>query len=306
MKSSYNSQPVPRDGEAIEERPAAERLFVANAVQYYQSARGSAHNADQKSAKTQPQDDPRRLAPRRIAGFSQARHLTFTIVKARGGANPVRTGLPLAVQSGINELWRKVMKFKRELMVVAFATLTLMVVGCAKKKVAAAPPPPPPSSAAAPAERPAAQPQQRASSRPAPVTAEAPRPRMPDAATQKRIQDLLARIEDAFFDYDKHNLRPDAIQALQADSTELRNILKDFPDYKLTIEGHCDERGSAEYNVALGEKRAESAKDYLVQVGIPGGQLHVISYGKEKPVCTDADETCWQKNRRIHIVAMAQ
>ncbi len=91
----------------------------------------------------------------------------------------------------------------------------------------------------------------------------------------------------------------------QADSTELRDILKDYPDYKLTIEGHCDERGSAEYNLALGDARAKAAKDYLVQVGIPGDQLSIISYGKERPVCQEHDEACGQKNRRIHIVAMA-
>ncbi len=113
-------------------------------------------------------------------------------------------------------------------------------------------------------------------------------------------------IEDAYFDYDKASLRPDALKALQADSTELRDILKDFPDYKLTIEGHCDERGSSEYNMALGDKRAEAAKDYLVQVGIPSAQLNVVSYGKDRPVCDEHDEACWQRNRRIHIVAMAQ
>jgi len=129
---------------------------------------------------------------------------------------------------------------------------------------------------------------------------------MPDAATRARIDQLLAKIEDAYFDYNKHTLRPDAINALKADSTELRDILKDYPDYKLTIEGHCDERGSAEYNMVLGEARAEAAKDYLVQVGIPGQQLGVVSYGKEKPICQEQDEACWQKNRRIHIVAVAQ
>ena len=82
--------------------------------------------------------------------------------------------------------------------------------------------------------------------------------------TRTRIDQLLAKIEDAYFDYDKASLRPDTLKALQADSTELRDILKDYPDYKLTIEGHCDERGSAEYNVALGDKRAEAAEDYLV------------------------------------------
>ena len=97
-----------------------------------------------------------------------------------------------------------------------------------------------------------------------------------------------------------------ALKALQADSAELRDILKDYPSYKLTIEGHCDERGSAEYNMALGDKRAESAKDYLVQVGIPAAQLNVVSYGKQRPVCEEHDEGCWQRNRRAHIVAVAQ
>ena len=126
---------------------------------------------------------------------------------------------------------------------------------------------------------------------------------MPDAATRARIDQLLAKIEDAYFDYDKASLRPDAMKALQSDSTELRDILKDYPKYKLTIEGHCDERGSDEYNLALGDKRAHSAKDYLVQVGIPSQQLNVISYGKDRPVCQDHDEACWQRNRRIHIIA---
>ena len=117
---------------------------------------------------------------------------------------------------------------------------------------------------------------------------------------------LLGRISDAYFDYDKHTLRADAVEALQKDSTDLRDILKDYPDYKLTIEGHCDERGSAEYNMALGQKRADAAKDYLVQVGIPTTQLAAVTFGKAKPGCDSHDEGCWQKNRRVHIVADSQ
>jgi peptidoglycan-associated lipoprotein len=139
-----------------------------------------------------------------------------------------------------------------------------------------------------------------------PPAATTPAPKYPNAVTRARIDTLLAKIEDAYFDYDKYSLRPDAMKALQADSTELRDILKDYPDYKLTIEGHCDERGSAEYNVALGDRRAGAAKDYLVGIGIPSAQLSLISYGKERPVCQEQDEACWQRNRRIHIVATAQ
>jgi len=129
--------------------------------------------------------------------------------------------------------------------------------------------------------------------------------RYPDAATRARIDQLLARISDAYFDYDKAALREDALKTLQADSGELRNILSQYPDYKLQVEGYCDERGSAEYNMALGEKRAEAAKEYLVGVGIPATQLSTVSYGKEKQICDEHDEACWQKNRRIHIIAMA-
>jgi peptidoglycan-associated lipoprotein len=182
--------------------------------------------------------------------------------------------------------------------------LAIFTAACSKKTAAAPPPPPPqvapPAAAASPAPAPA-----RAAARPAPAPV-AQTPRMPSAATRARIDELLAKIEDAYFDYDKADLRPDAVKALQADSAELRDILKDYPDYKLTIEGHCDERGSAEYNMVLGDKRAESAKDYLVEVGIPAAQLNVVSYGKQHPVCDEHDEACWQRNRRIHIVALAE
>lgn len=124
---------------------------------------------------------------------------------------------------------------------------------------------------------------------------------MPDAATRARIQDLLDRIQDAYFDYDKHDIRPDAQKTLVDDSHTLAEILKDYPEYKLTVEGYCDERGSEEYNMALGDARAKQAKEYLVSLGISANQLKTISFGKNKPVCTDANEGCWQKNRRAHI-----
>jgi peptidoglycan-associated lipoprotein len=199
------------------------------------------------------------------------------------------------------------MNHGQERTLVALAAISLLTVACAKK-VAVAPPAPPAPLAAMPvaaAPRPASPPPPRVATTESPAPA-APAPRYPNAVTRARIDELLARIEDAYFDYDRASLRPDAMKALEADSTELRDILRDFPDYKLTIEGHCDERGSAEYNIALGEKRAETAKDYLVQVGIPSAQLSLVSYGKERPVCEEHDEACWQRNRRIHIVAMAQ
>ena len=197
------------------------------------------------------------------------------------------------------------MKRTHQLVLIAITSFTMIGAGCAKKKVAAAAPPPPPTPAATSPSNSTPAPARSTPSTPAP-TAAAVKPTYPDAATRARIDQLLARIEDAYFDYDQHTLRADAIKALQSDSTELRDILKDYPSYKLTIEGHCDERGSAEYNMQLGQARAESAKSYLVGVGIPSDQLGLVSYGKEKPICDEHNESCWQKNRRIHIVAMAQ
>jgi len=197
------------------------------------------------------------------------------------------------------------MKHAQKRTLIAVAAVSLLAAACAKKNAAVPPPPAPVPVPAVATAKPAPPPAQTAM-KPAPPAPVAQTPQMPNAATRARIDELLAKIEDAYFDYDKASLRSDALKALQADSAELRDILKDYPSYKLTIEGHCDERGSAEYNMALGDKRAESAKDYLVQVGIPAAQLNVVSYGKQRPVCEEHDEACWQRNRRAHIVAVAQ
>lgn len=124
---------------------------------------------------------------------------------------------------------------------------------------------------------------------------------MPDAATRATIQELLNRIQDAYFDYDKHTLRPDAESALKRDAQTLSDLIRQYPDFKLTVEGHCDARGSEEYNLALGDARAKQTKEYLSTLGLPENQLQLISYGKDRPVCNDQDEACWQKNRRAHL-----
>ena len=183
------------------------------------------------------------------------------------------------------------------------AALGLFVAACTKKQIASAPPPPPPAGATAPAATPAPPPAAVRRETPAqPVARETP-PAYPNAATRARIDELIGRIQDAYFDYDAHTLRDDAISTLAGDSKELAEILRQYPGYKLKIEGYCDERGSAEYNVALGDARAKAAKDYLVNAGVAGAQLDTVSFGKENPVCTEHDEGCWQKNRRVHIVA---
>jgi peptidoglycan-associated lipoprotein len=190
----------------------------------------------------------------------------------------------------------------RYINMLAAAALTIFAGACAKKQVAVAPPPPAPA-ASTPAPAPASAPAPARVTNPPRQTASNTPSRYPNEATRQRIDDLIARIQDAYFDYNQHTLRPDAVKTLNADSTELAQILKQFPAYKLKIEGYCDERGSAEYNIALGDARAKSAKDYLVSMGVAAGQLDTVSYGKEDPVCTEHNESCWQRNRRIHIVA---
>jgi peptidoglycan-associated lipoprotein len=122
-------------------------------------------------------------------------------------------------------------------------------------------------------------------------------------AVRKRLSDEVAKLEDALFDYDKSTIRSDASTALRDDVNVIRDILADYPSQKLIIEGHADERGSAEYNLALGDRRAHAVLEFLSTMGIPGSQLAVVSYGKERPVCTDESESCWQKNRRAHVIA---
>ncbi|MGP8258942.1 MAG: peptidoglycan-associated lipoprotein Pal [Acidobacteriaceae bacterium] len=104
-------------------------------------------------------------------------------------------------------------------------------------------------------------------------------------------------VHDIFFDYDKADIRTQDAPVVEQDSV----FLKTYPDIKLLIEGHCDERGSEEYNIALGQKRAESLQKALVSDGIPASRIRVISYGKEKPFCTESNEQCWQQNRRDHL-----
>jgi peptidoglycan-associated lipoprotein len=123
------------------------------------------------------------------------------------------------------------------------------------------------------------------------------------AQERETLNQSLARLSDALFDYDKANIRPDASTVLSSDVSVVKKILANYPNQKLIVEGDTDERGSAEYNLALGDKRAHAAEHFLVSMGIPDSQLTVVSYGKERPVCEDHDESCWQKNRRAHITA---
>ena len=116
-----------------------------------------------------------------------------------------------------------------------------------------------------------------------------------------RIAIVNARFQDAFYGYDRSDLTAAASAALQHDAKLLLELLTEFPRLKVSVEGHCDERGSAEYNLALGDSRARRASEALRDLGLQPARLENLSYGKEKPQCTDPSESCWQKNRRAHI-----
>jgi peptidoglycan-associated lipoprotein len=129
------------------------------------------------------------------------------------------------------------------------------------------------------------------------VTVTVPPP--PPAAHQPTLQELFdQQVKDAFFDYDKADIRADA----QTNLSQTAQFLRAYPQVKVVIEGHCDERGSTEYNLALGDRRAAATKQFLTSLGISADRMETVSYGKERPFCTASTEDCWQQNRRGHII----
>ncbi len=122
-----------------------------------------------------------------------------------------------------------------------------------------------------------------------------PPPPKPGPTLEERFRD---NVFDAFFDFDKADIRPDARDAL----AKTAQFLRSEPQVKVTIEGHCDERGSVEYNLGLGDRRAQAVRQFLANLGISADRLNTVSYGKERPFCTTSDETCWQQNRRGHFI----
>jgi peptidoglycan-associated lipoprotein len=154
---------------------------------------------------------------------------------------------------------------------------------------------------------PQAEPQRPAPVAPSPeVSKAAPAPVLPVTPVvvpPKSIAERLAgEVVDAYFDFDKSFIREDARAALTRDADALRQIMADFTNTTIIIEGHCDERGSAEYNIGLGDRRGYSSKEFLKQFGLDAARLMVVSYGKERPQCTESNEDCWQRNRRVHFI----
>jgi len=182
--------------------------------------------------------------------------------------------------------------------------LGVVAAGCAKRPATtsvAAPPPSAPAPAAPPAT-PAPAPSTPAPAAPVPSTPSTPAPAPAPAATTARPAPAefasIPELKDIHFDFDKYDIRPDAVRTLDANAA----WLKSNGNQLLLIEGHCDERGTNEYNLALGERRAKSAMNYLVSQGVQASRITIISYGEERPLCTEHTETCWAQNRRDHFL----
>jgi peptidoglycan-associated lipoprotein len=195
---------------------------------------------------------------------------------------------------------------------VSLLVTATVLAGCAKRPAmtqASAPPPPaavvapkpPPPTVvqetvretvvATPAPEPATPPATAAPATPAPTV----RPSPKEFAVN-------ANVKDIFFDFDKYNIKPEFAKVLDDNA----GWLKANPGQLVLIEGHCDERGTVEYNLVLGERRAKAAMNYLVAQGVQASRFTVISYGKERPFCTEHNETCWAQNRRAHFLTKAQ
>lgn len=181
------------------------------------------------------------------------------------------------------------------LLAVPVLVLSLFLVGCPKRPATTAASAPPPTGSPAPA---AAAPSTAPSMAPtmaAPATAPSTTPPMP---SEFQATDNL---KDIHFDFDKYDIRGGDAKILDANAAWLKSN-----DNLVLIEGHCDERGTNEYNLALGERRAKSTMNYLVAQGVQAARITIISYGKERPVCTEHNEACWSKNRRDNFLTKKQ
>ncbi len=175
--------------------------------------------------------------------------------------------------------------------------LGLGAAACGKdQQVALTPPPPEPTTPTAPPAPPPP---------PAPTPAPAPRALTEDEIFAQKSLDQLNKerpLSDVFFELDSSSIRDDARGSLTANA----DWMKRWTGTRINIEGHCDERSTAEYNLALGERRANAVKAYLVDLGVPGDRITVVSKGKEAPFCTESNESCWQQNRRGHFIITAK
>jgi peptidoglycan-associated lipoprotein len=184
------------------------------------------------------------------------------------------------------------------LFILALVVSLAVAAACAKKPPPQAPAPPPPPPAAAPAPPPPPPP-------PPPPAPPPPRPLTEEEIfARKTLEQLNSErpLDDVFFDLDRSDIRDEGKSALQKDA----DWMKRWMSTQVTVEGHCDSRGSAEYNLGLGSRRATAVKDYLVSLGVAANRITTVSKGKEQPFCRDENESCWQQNRRGHFVITAK
>src|SRR6202163_4319576 len=173
------------------------------------------------------------------------------------------------------------------LLAVPVIALSLFLVGCPKRPATTAASAPAPTGSPTPSAAPSTTPSP--SMTPSPVAPSTASPTSPPAPSEFRATDNL---KDVFFDFDKYDIRPTDAKMLDTNAAWLKSN-----DNLVLIEGHCDERGTNEYNLALGERRAKAAMNYLVAQGVQASRITIISYGKERPTCTEHSESCWAQNR---------
>jgi peptidoglycan-associated lipoprotein len=195
----------------------------------------------------------------------------------------------------------------RALCACAALILALTITACARRPAVTQAAAPPPTAAAPPAPAPAAIAPAPAPAAAAPAPAPAPAPAAPapeppaaTATARPAPQDFAAEpaLPDIHFDFDKSVIRPDAAKILQTSA----DWLKARPGHVVLIEGHCDDRGTDAYNLALGDRRAKAARDFLLAHGVAAPRITVISYGEQRPQCTARSEECWSRNRRAHFL----
>jgi peptidoglycan-associated lipoprotein len=191
------------------------------------------------------------------------------------------------------------MRSFRTCAVILLVSAAMLTSACGKKKVA----PPAPAPAPPPAPPPTTPPAPPAPAPPPPAPAPAP-PTEDELFAKMTLDELNAKgvLADVFFAYDSVDLGPEARAVLQKNS----DFLKKRTSTKVLVEGHADSRGTNEYNLALGERRAGAARDYIVSLGIPVDRVTIVSKGEEQPVCREENEACWAKNRRGHFIFTAK
>jgi peptidoglycan-associated lipoprotein len=200
---------------------------------------------------------------------------------------------------------------------VSLLISVVVLAGCAKRPAMTAASAPAPSGAAQATAPPTTPPATSSttegtgsSTTPAPSAAQPPSTGSSTSGastagpgTRPPIDEFTANpnLKDIYFDFDKYDIRPGDAKILDANATWLKSN-----NNLVLIEGHCDERGTNEYNLALGERRAKATMNYLVSQGVQAGRITIISYGEERPICTEHNEACWAKNRRAHFLTKAR